>query len=114
MLGLGNSIQVSRDRTLPVILHQAGSWKYQVDKGKRPLYQGTSIPGGTDNPQTWSDLLGREKNEEKEAEWPGGVLEKSSKLTVNMNYLSPSLSRLGEFCNQLQWWERVGFHLALT
>lgn len=114
MLGLGNSIQVSRDHTLPVILHPAGSWKYQVDKGKRPLYQGTSIPGGTDNPQTCLDLLEREKNEEREAEWPGGVLEKNSKLTVNMNYLSPSLSHLGEFCNPLQWWERVGFHLALT
>lgn len=57
MLGLGNSIQVSRDHTLPVILHPAGSWKYQVDKGKRPLYQGTSIPGGTDNPQTCLDLI---------------------------------------------------------
>ena len=68
MLDPGNSIQVSRDHTLPLILHQAGSWKCQLDKEKHPLYQGTSIQGGTDNPQTWSDLLGRERHEEKEAE----------------------------------------------
>lgn len=76
VLDPGNSIQVSRDHTPPMILHQAGSWKYQLDTGKCPLYQGTSIQGGMDNPQTWSDLLGRERNEEMEAEWPGGVLEK--------------------------------------
>jgi len=62
LLDPGNSIQVSRDHTLPMILHQAGSWKCQLDKGKHPLYQGTSIPGGTDNPQMWSDLLGRTRN----------------------------------------------------
>lgn len=78
MLDPGNSIQVSRDHTLPTILHQAGSWKCQLDKGKHPLSQGTSIQGGTDNPQTWSDLLGKEMNEKREAEWPGGVSEKGS------------------------------------
>lgn len=101
MLGLGNSIQVNRDHSLPVISHQVGSWKCQLDKGRHLLYQDTSIQGDMDNPQTWSDLLGREKSKEREPEWPGEVLEKGSYFAVNKNYLSLSLPHLKELCNQL-------------
>lgn len=79
MLDLGSNIQESRDHTPPRILHQAGSWKCQLDTGKCPLCQGTSAQGDRDNPQSWSGLWGGEGSEErKEGEVVRGNLGKGS------------------------------------